>query len=223
MPSIPLEGGELQRFTPPSLASLPTPPVFLLRAGTRRDRRTYSARLLDEGLTHHPQHRFRTETLHALEALWDAAAFEQHAPRLRQFWDAVDQHIAANEHREEPAEFAYDPAELEAVNDLIRRCAEAWEPLRRLSRDNLLFSAEAPSVMLSIVLAGWEGVALSYGRADGAVPLDLLEQLEETLAQTERDAAKGDITGVGKPGTAFAELTTEASGRLFLSKADEKN
>ena len=221
MARFPLEASEIERFTPPSLANIPTPPVFLLRAGSRRDRRTYQRLLIEEGLTHHSQDKFRAETIRGLQALWSPEIYEQHVPRLKHFWEAIDQHAEAQKGKDTPDPFVFDPDEQSALAELNSRITKAWAPLRKLAADNILYSSEAPSVMLSILLVGWEHAQISYARADGRVSLDLLEELEDALADMEQQHA--GIEGVGMPGTAFMQIATKATNRLFLDESMEKN
>lgn len=219
MANVPLEASDIKRFTPRSLANLPSPPVFLLRAGNRRDRQRYQAILLEEGLKQHSLDRQRAETLVGLQNLWSAEDYEANEGRLKAYWDAIDQWGRTNKGNPTPEPFVHP--DTGPVTELITRITDAWPPLRKLSADNLVFQAEAPNVLVSIVLVGWTGINLPYRRESGIAPLDLLEQLENELMELEN--AHDTVEGLGRPGTAFLELCAEAGGRLFLTKEQEKN
>lgn len=218
---IPTEAGDLDRFTPSSLVNIPVPPVFLLKPGTRRDRDLYQKLLMEEGLVNHPAARLREEVLTGLEHLWDPASFERHIGRLRALWDATDHLAQRIRQGETDATLDVPQEEVDAVNTLIARITEAWPPLRKLGADNAMFAAKSPEVMMAILLAGWKGIDASYEREGGVVSLDLVEKVDAELTRLEREHA--DITGVGKPGTAFMELADRAGRLLFLSEDEEKN
>lgn len=202
---------DLHRFTPPALAELASPPVFLLRDGDRRARRDFRKMLLTEGLTTYAPDAVRAEARAGLRALWEPADAEQHIGRIEAYWHAADQANAAAGHDEE-AEPAIDPAERRLVEDLLSRLGQSWAPLRRMASANAMYAAEAPSVVLSTVLRGWESIDLRYCREDGVVSLDTLEGLENALGDVER--AQG-----GKPGLAYAQLCEAALERLFPATA----
>jgi len=218
---IPSEEGDLERFTPESLKNIPIPPVFLLRPGTRRDRDHYQKMLMEEGLVRHAPARLREEVLTGLRYLWDEAAYELHAGRLRAYWEAVDHYEKQLKKGDEEAELEVSDEEVDAVNKLLTRVTEAWSPLRRLGADNAMFGAKSPEVMMAILLAGWTGIEAKYERDGGVVPLDLIEKVDAQLAKLE--VKHQEISGVGKRGTAFMELSARAGELLFLTEEEEKN
>ena len=89
--TVPAEASEVEDFTPASLANLPAPPVFLLRAASGRDWRRYQYTLRAEGLEYHGSEAFRDEALRALRALWSDGDYEANAARLRAYWTLIDQ------------------------------------------------------------------------------------------------------------------------------------
>lgn len=221
--AIPTEAVE-RGFTPPSLRNLPSPPVFHLRYGTRRDRDRFGELLVEEGLRHNSSDVIRNVTEAGLRALWDEEQFNTHIGRIKAYWEAVDQHgkalAAAQPNQEVP--FVFDATEAAAIQKLLSDVSDNWPPLRRLAAQNLTYSRHAPVAMLCIVLTGWDGISVPYGRSAGIVTLDKLEELGEALEKIETEHA-GRIEGIGDVGTALLQLSAEAGKRLFLSKEEEKN
>jgi hypothetical protein len=215
--STPVEASHIKRFTPASLAEIEGAPVFLLKAGSRRDRLRHEEIMAEEHLNHYDQESIRAETLRGLEALWSPDDYEIWAPRLQMFWEARDQWVEENRDLEEKAPFEFtdfDPAE---VRSLSSRVSENWPPLRKMAIANLKFDREFPKQIGSIILVGWSGIEAKFERADGLVSLDAIDLLE-------RDLAKIEFERLGtKSGAIFAELMLECANRLFLSASAEKN
>lgn len=215
---IPVESSEIEAWQPPSLANLPAPPVFKLRAASGREMRKYQYVMQVEGLEYHSMDAIRGEVLVALKALYTPDLFEASAARLRSFWALLDQNAkAANGGKVEP-----DPAEEEAVNDLVERLTREWRPLARMGADNMRFVEESLRIAVSMFLVGWSGLDLAYRREDGRVPLGLIDELEEKLQAIERQAKADQVEGVGRPGMAFIELCNAAQKRLRLTEDEEK-
>lgn len=208
---IPVEASEMEAFTPPALANLPTPPEFLLRPATERELRQYQYAVRCEGLQHHDKETLRAEMLRALEALWLPEAFETNAARLRSYWALTDQ-------GGEP-----DPAETEAVERLAGDVTRAWRPLAVMLADNMRFAEETLRIVASMFVSGWNHVAVPYGREAGRVPLARIDALDDWLRQTETDARQNGIEGVAQPGTAFIQLCNACYRRMGLTKDQEKN
>lgn len=201
----------VEPYTPPSLSDRDTPPVFLLRAGTRQDRDLYQRLIIVTGLRYHPAQRLRDETMNGLRALWDEASFQQNAGRVRAYWAAVDA-LGRSGEGGGNVDLDFPVDEARAIEALLSRVSDAWEPVRRLGADNALFLLRSPAVMLSIVLMGWEGVDASYVREWGVVPLDALEKVEAQLDAMEREQSGGDVAHGGR---AYADLCAAAGQRLF--------
>jgi hypothetical protein len=208
---IPVEASEIEDFTPSSLANLAAPPVFRLRAAGRREFRKYQHILQSEGLEFHDREDLRAEVLRALKSLYSPDIYEANAARLRAHWALIDQ-------KGEP-----EAAETDAVDELTERLTREWRPLSRMGADNVRFIEESLRVALSMFLVGWSGVEVSYRREDGRVPLEVIDDLEDWLVKTEKQAKKDKVEGVIKPGVAFVEICNAASTRLHVTKDEEKN
>lgn len=202
---------DLLRFTPPALAGMTKPPVLLLRDTDRRARRDFKGLLIVEGLTHYSPEIVREEARTGLRALWEPDDAERHLGRVEAYWQAVDAYTAAVA-RGEDADLAVDDAERNAVEDLLRRLGEHWEPLRRLAAANAMYASEAPTVVLALLLRGWENVSVLYSRDNGKVTFDKLEELEDALGAMEREHG-------GTPGLAYMQVCGAALERLFPGSA----
>lgn len=217
MASIPYEASEILRFTPASLAVIDTPPVFRLRAASRRERRRYDRLMIEEGLRRHDKEAMRAELLRGLRELSSDDEFETWEHLLRQHWDARDEYDAALSGKEADApEFTPPGPSEEEIARVMRGIHENWAPLRKMAADNLIFNREAPALLISVVLAGWSGISTPFASREGSIPLDTIDALDRDLAQLETDH---DL----KPGQAFVQLYIEATNRMFLSKEAEKN
>ncbi|EQA97277.1 hypothetical protein [Sphingobium sp. HDIP04] len=218
MASVPYEASEIHRFTPDALANIENPPVFRLRAVSRRERRRYDRLMIEEGLRLHDREAMRAETLRGLRALSSDDEFETWEPLLRQHWDARDEW--EEEHRGKPIDDIPDftcpgPSD-EEISTVTRGIHENWPPLRKLAADNVIFNREAPALLISVVLAGWSGIATPFSSREGVLSLDTVEALDADLTELEK------ANGLPE-GKAFVELYVEASNRMFLSKEAEKN
>lgn len=220
MTDVSYDAGERRWFIPPSLANLPSPPAFLLRPGTRRDRRAYSKMLVKEGLQLHRPAALRAETIKGLQALWSPEIFEEYEGRIKSYWDAADQH--GKEYEGADVVPLFEHPDKEAMDDLSRRITDSWQPLRAMVADIISFNADSPTVLLSLLVDSWKGIDVPFSRAEGVVSLDTLEAVEDALLAIERKAIAEKIAGVGE-GLAFLQLRAEASGLLFLTKEQEKN
>lgn len=223
MGHTPIEASDILEFTPPSLANLPSPPVFLLKPGTRRDREQYPKRLRIEGYQIHSDAAMRLEAEHGLRELWDEETFNANIGRLYVYWNAIDAHAKEHEGNPAPPPLEFDKVEQAEIEALIGRMTKAWEPLREMEADIIDFRNGSPVVMLSLVLIGWRNIDVSFAKAGGIVSLDKLEHVEKALRVIEADARAAKIEGIGLEGTAYLELCVAAGQRLFLSEAQEKN
>ncbi|BBD98049.1 hypothetical protein SAMIE_1015500 [Sphingobium amiense] len=218
MASVPYEASEIERFTPASLAHLETPPVFRLRAATRRERRRYDRLMVEEGLRRHDKDAMRDEIIRGLRALSSDDEFERWEMLLRAHWEAADEF--ENEHRDLapekiPAFVPPGPSEDEIAR-VTRGVHENWGPLRKMAADNLIFNREAPALLISVILSGWSGLCTPFRSHEGTIPLDTIDALDKDLAKLEQD---NDLS----PGKAFVDLYVAATNRMFLSGDAEKN
>lgn len=218
MASIPYEASEILRFTPASLAEIDTPPVFRLRAASRRERRRYDRLMIEEGLRRHDKEAMRAELLRGLRELSSDDEFETWEVLLRQHWDARDEF--EEEHKDttldEVPDFVPPGPSVDEISQVTRGIHENWPPLRKMAADNLIFNREAPALLISVMLSGWSGIGTTFVSREGAIPLDTIDQLDKDLVQLEEEHGLS-------PGKAFVELYIAATNRMFLSKEAEKN
>ncbi|MEA3044577.1 MAG: hypothetical protein QOH47_2415 [Sphingomonadales bacterium] len=209
--AVPASTDELEEFTPPSLKNAPVPPVFLLRPANGRELRKFEYRLMAEGLQFYSTEAFRAEMLKGLAALWSVDDYPANAARLVSYWTLCDQ-------KGEP-----DVVEAEFVAELTRRLMRAWPPLSAMAADNQRFSDESGRIAASMFVVGWTGLETAYLRESGSVPLLRIDDVETELAGMEKKAGEAKVEGVGKPGTAFAEVASAAYLRLLLTETERKN
>lgn len=216
--AYPYEAGEIERFTPASLANLENPPVFRLRAASRRERRRYDRLLIEEGLRRHDKEALREELIRGLHALSSSDEVELWEPLLRQHWEAKDEFDKENGDAEdgEPVAFVPPGPSEDEIQAVTRGIHENWAQLRKLAADNLIFNREAPALLISVVLSGWSGLNTPFASREGTIPLDTMDKLDIDLSALE------EAHGL-KPGTAFVELYIAATNRMFLSADAEKN
>lgn len=211
----------IMEFTPATLAGLSAPPVFMLKAGTRRDRDRFSHSLMREGLKFHGREALRQELVTGLQHLWSEEDFAAEMPRIRALWTALDEHDRANAHLDQSAEFTFDPSERARIEKLIDRAHQAWQPLREAAADNATYARLFPHIAASHLIAGWSGIDLPFRREPGHLSLDVIERLETALGKVEDQARADQVEGVGETGTAFLELCAAAGARLFAQAKHE--
>ena len=216
--AYPYEASEIERFTPASLANLENPPVFRLRAASRRERRRYDRLLIEEGLRRHDKEALREELIRGLHALSSPDEVELWEPLLRQHWEAKDEFEKETRDAEEgePAAFVPPGPSEEEIQTVTRGIHENWAQLRKLAADNLIFNREAPALLISVMLSGWSGLKTPFASREGTIPLDTMDKLDSDLSALEKDNSLS-------PGTAFVELYIAATNRMFLSADAEKN
>jgi len=223
--AVPLTAGETENFTPPSLANLPTPPVFILKTATQRAWIAFQDGLadfpgLDKPLIFHGQEAMREEMLRGLNTLYVGEAVAAAKARLQETWQILDQ----VQEYEKPEDAPMPPDEAMAeMSNLADELTREWAPFRRMAADNLRWSRDAPRIAIGMFVAGWSGLTIPYERQAGVVSLLHVDRLAEELSKLEQDARGSNITGVGKDGTAFLELGNEAFSKLNLTETERKN
>lgn len=226
---IPLDATEVEPFTPDSLKEADNAPVFKLNAAIRRDRRRLRRLAILEGGITHTEEELREELLRACEKMWDADTAAKEVPRLKEYFEAVDQHrIAHKEWSKEaeaiekanadlpkpkqktvpdaPAFHHPDSEEVEALEASVRR---EWRPLREMIADNDAGTQVYPLCVCAVVLGGWSGLKTPFRRTADGVPMETMEELADELH--ERDPL------------AFGQVFLACSRRLFPDADTEKN
>ena len=218
MASVPYEASETKRFTPASLANLESPPVFRLRAVSRRERRRYDRLMIEEGLRRHDKEAMRDELLRGMRALSSDDEFELWEAHLRLHWEARDEW--EDEHKGKPLDeipdFAPPGPSEDDIATVTRGIHENWPPLRKMAADNVIFNREAPALLLSVVVSGWSGIDTPFVSREGCIDLDTIDKLDADLSKLEAQHGLDQ-------GKAFVELYVAATDRMFLSKDAEKN
>jgi len=219
--SVPLEASETLAFKPASLEDHPDCPVFHLRAPTSRDRRFQRRLLVEEQIQQHSQDAIRAEIRNGLKANWDEASYRQHMPRIEAYWNAWDEY--ALQRKDEPdLAWSYDEHEANAIEELERRVADSWPPLRRLMADNDNFRSMLPVVQAAIVVLEWSGLDDVRSERDrGYLTLDCAENLLNALGKYAEGKCPPDADDKQKAvaaRTALLELFVACTGRFNLDE-----
>jgi hypothetical protein len=226
--SVPAESGAILRYTPESLANLPVPPVFLLKAGTRREKMLRDDWLSDHRARYHQAHSIRAQIERGLREFWDEATCNRFIPIVKSYWaarDQFDEQVRAMPD-EEAAEAVFDfdgPATEQEITDLLERLADVDDRYNRMIADNRGYIGKAAVASAVFVLAGWEGLETAYARAGGCVTDEAFEDVARELEGIEADPANAGIEGISMPGTALMQLLAKCSERMFLSDQTRKN
>ena len=238
MTSIPLEAG-VAKFVPPSLKNLVPPPTFRLHTAGRREKARYQVLLIEEGLQFHGSDAMRDELMRGMAKRFDEETFATFEPRVRAYWDALDQHDRKVKALIEDWQIARAAA-LDAGNDvpdmelprfenpdqavmdeLIGKLERNWRPVCSMAADNAMFRKESPRILLSVLLTGWENLGVKFALDNGIVPLETIDLIEEELKAVEEQAVE-TVEGI-TPGSAFNELLYQAMRSLTLSEDESKN
>lgn len=212
---IPLEASEVLAFTPASLAKFDGAPVFRLRASTARDKRFHRRLFLEHGIRYHDRDTIRAEVLNGLEQLWDADAFAEHSPVIKALWDARDDYEL--QLKDDPSlEWSYD-AEIEnAVDELVRKVSQSWQPLRVMIADNGDYGAMSGALLVAVTVQTFAGLPVKALKDRGYTTVETAEAIETALSDLEKQH------GVPE-GTAWAELIIACSQRMYLDKEEAGN
>lgn len=222
---VPLDASATENFTPPSLVNLPTPPVFILRSATQRSWIAFQDGMadfpgLDRPLIFHSQQALRDELLRGLDTLYVGEAIAAAKSKLQQSWAIIDQIAEYDDPKQAPLPDEEAIREMDHLTEVVTR---EWTPMRKMAKDNLRWSRDAPRIAIGMFVAGWSGIDLPYEREEGVVPLTHVDRLADYMTALERLSRKQNIAGVGLDGTAFLELGNEAFSLLNLTETERKN
>lgn len=212
---IPLEASEVLAFTPASLEKFDGAPVFRLRASSPRDKRFHRRLFLEHGIRYHDRDTIRAEVLNGLEQLWDADAFAEHSPVIKALWDARDDYEL--QLKDDPSlEWSYD-AEIEnAVDELVRKVSQSWQPLRVMIADNGDYGAMSGALLVAVTVQTFAGLPVKALKDRGYTTVETAEAIETALSDLEKQH------GVPE-GTAWSELIIACSRRMYLDKEEAGN
>jgi hypothetical protein len=211
---IPLEASETLAFSPDRLAGQASPPSFVLRTPTARDKRFQRRLLNEEGVLQHSQEAMREEMCAGLTAQW-GDTYAKYEPVLREYWEALDQH--ALQKRDNPElEWSYDADIESAIERLEIDVTQNWPGYGRMRADNLHAADVLELSQIAVMVKDWSGLTLKPTRDRGYLTIDSADELRSALTDLEQ---REDM----KRGLAWAQLFVAASKRMFLTEEEEKN
>lgn len=207
---IPTEASDIEHYTPPSLENVVPRPVFRLRAVDERMKKRYNHVLKLEGLRVWSEDQTRAEMLRVLQEQWSPETFARAKELLDNHWAQIDQKLPV------------DAGDADQVAELTMRCMDVSPLMRRMDADNIRFFEEAPTVALSMFLAGWSHVDAPFRLDAGQIHAESLAALNKALAAIEGEAIAGKVAGVAA-GLAWMELLLKATTLLGLTEDEVKN
>lgn len=232
--AVPLEAKTFT-FTPEALAGMESPPEFVLRYGTVRDRHAYQDEVALRGLRSHSDAAIRAATIDEIRTKWaiDTMSIEDVIDAVQRYFSAIDdleamqaewrkECAAALEGIDNPTaehmaklppapEFDFDPIEREAVENLLSDVEEKSERLRRMARDNLRRDRESRRLSLAMLLQSTTLDVPFTRTREGLVSEDTLYAIEGAMLDLDNGRE------------AFAELGARAVVAFFLTGSEEKN
>jgi hypothetical protein len=220
MTHIPLEAGDIERFTPPTLANIENPPVFRLRVGTRRDRELLSRRFIEEGQSSHSLDDIRAEMMRGMKEGWSEDDYNHWQPMITDYWAAEEDWVKENEDVAEADRqpFIFDGLTRDDLQTLSKEITAFWKPLRAMAADNYAAGETGPVILASIIIDGWQNFPVPFQREGGKISVDTSWMIKDALDDMESALGGGEVLGM-----AFQALALACSKRLYLPKEDEKN
>jgi hypothetical protein len=207
---IPVSRDQLQRYTPPTLANAPAPPVFILRPSTWTLRRRWQEICSENNLAFPSQEMLNQAMRDSLALLWSPEDAERQMPRLEQaFLDIKAEQLVGQ-----------DLVDFLALEEAVMASSE---PYRRLATQRSSFIRYSPYAALSLLLAGWENLDTPFVRQAGEVPFDAIEQIERELFAMDSDLQAKKVPGADAPGLSWLNLSNQAVLALDLTGAQRKN
>lgn len=214
---IPLEQSERVDFTPASLKDVPSAPVFVLRSPTRRDERHHRRLIREEGIVRHPEESIRAEIFTALKALWSPEDYDQHAPRIREYFEALD---AYRLQLADDPDLTFEWDGEEAIQRVVSDAVRTWPELRRMTADNAEANEMQAPLIAAVIVESWTGLATRRELDRGYLTTGCAESLIADLGAFEKANEKKHKL---KAGTAALELFVAAMNRLYLSDEEVGN
>lgn len=220
MQRIPVDAGEVETFTPAALSHVETPPVFRLRAVTRRQREAMEYHLIREGLRRYTEEEIREASIDELCRLWACGPEDEQPQRVRAFWQAVDDYLEhvrdtmkAHEGDAAPDIASFDHPDLAEISALTARLQEASPLLRSMATENIRFDREFPRIAAAHTIIGWTGIATPMVRDAGVLSVDCIADMKDELTETHDEAGK----------LAWVQLYDAVMKRIYLQPSAEKN
>lgn len=214
---IPAESSETLVFTPPQLeAKMENPPRFRLRAVEMREKRFFDRLMIEEGVRQHSTDAFRAEILRGIEATATPENAAELEPRLKAFWEALDDHTKEQADLPSDQRTAFEHPDKDKIETLGERVADAWPPLRQMTADNADAAAMLPLIAVAVAVSGWSNLEAQFDKDRGFITVDSATSVMDALRKLDE---KHNLS----PGLSWLQLTTKALGRIFLDKEQEKN
>ncbi len=217
MTTYPVRAGDAVDFTPDSLKSLASPPVFSLRWATRDDKRLADIVAARSGVVRHTTRELRAEVLDTARRNMSAEDFLKTDGVLREYWKAADEYAEAAAKYEGDEPFPdFEHPDKDAEVDLWERCQENSARLRVMISQNENYLQGLCETWFRVLCSGWAVLPTAYRRIDGAIPADDLDVILSDLV----DLVEGDEDLAGK---ALAEIFVKAFSLRSLEDARRKN
>ncbi len=211
---IPIEASEEFAFTPASLSKLESPPVFVLRTPTHREKRHLQRLNNEEGVQYHATEEVRAEVLAGIAALFPEKA-ELLSEAVKDLWarrDDFETQQAAD------PELVWDfDADIETrLNAVVNEVFAGWAPLRRMVADNRDFSTTSAVTMVAVMVKSIKGLTLEIERDRGYLSVETANAVRDALWKLEEEQKLNQ-------GSAWQELGVTTSMTLYLGEEEAKN
>lgn len=215
--AIPAEASETLVFTPPNLEpKMEKPPRFRLRAVEIREKRFFDRLMTEEGIRQHSTDAFRAEILRGVAETATPESAAELEPRLKEFWDALDEHTNEQALLPEDERTVFDHPDKDNIERLGQRVADAWPPLRQMTADNQDANAMLPLIAVAVALSGWDNLDARFEKDRGFLTVNSANSVCDALRKVD------EANGVS-PGLSWLQLAAKAMGRIFMPKEQEKN
>jgi hypothetical protein len=192
---IPTSAKGLHRFTPDSVKSLPSPPVYLLQIPTRALRHIYDRELIAAGVTHYHVTALYARAREVVAKLDidnrdDILAL---ISRLTARALVTDGDGADDDAQVEADQQANDLADWRGIDMMVR---DVDPQLRRMVAANRFYMNMAPIIAARVFVAGWENRAAAFKRG----PDDLMDEaLTESIGDDELNELWLEIMTLMRP------------------------
>lgn len=211
---IPIEASEEFAFTPASLSKLESPPVFVLRTPTHREKRHLQRLNNEEGVQFHSTEQVRVEVLTGIAALFPEKA-ELFGEAVKDLWTRRDD-FETQKAADPELVWEFD-ADIEVRLDaVITETFAGWAPLRRMVADNRDYSTTSAVTMVAVMVKSIRGLAIEIERDRGYLSVETANAVRDALWKLEEEHKLDQ-------GSAWHELGTAASLSLYLGEEEAKN
>lgn len=208
---IPLEASETLSFTPDSLAHLDSPPVFVLRTPTWREKDFRLRMMRENGVNSHTDEAVRAEVMAGLKAQWSEEDFDTYSAHITNFWDAQDNF--AQQKKDDPdLVWDFDPVMEAACRALLAKLEKTWPPLAIMAADIEQYHRLEPVFYVALTVKNWTGLDVKRSLDRGYLTIDTAIALRDALWELD-----------GNTGKAWRDLYIATLGRFYLPEEEAKN